>query len=177
MFLIQIIFINFMKIVQIVRTFRIYTFVYNKMFTLFFWNKCVWAIRASKNKRFYVAIVFGRKLCITHLATKLAFRTVILVKINFWCIATGTFTVVADVTFRTTLNWFDFLVVAPFEVRNEIFVIPRILVDDFWKLIYFEFLIFRWMGIVKSPLFKWDVSANKIEKLTNNFRLVLNVLK
>ena len=30
------------------------------------------------------------------------------------------------------------------------------------KLVYFEFLIFRRMGIVKGPLLEWYISANKI---------------
>jgi hypothetical protein len=69
-------------------------------------------------------------------------------------------------------------VVTFFVVRNKIFPIPILFVrDDFGKLIYFEFLILWRMGIIKSPLPERDISANKVNKPTNLFMLVLNELK
>lgn len=36
--------------------------------------------------------------------------------------------------------------------------------DDFGKFVHLEFLVFRGMGIIKSPLFKRDISADKINQ-------------
>ena len=73
----------------------------------------------------------------------------------------------ADGIFRngftiTALNWFDRLTVFPLVVlKKELPVLFDKGFDD-RKLIDFKFLIFWRMGIIKSPLFERNISANKI---------------
>ena len=45
------------------------------------------------------------------------------------------------------------------------------------EFINLEFLIFRRMGIIKSPLLKRNISADKVKKPADLFMLVLNKLK
>ena len=38
------------------------------------------------------------------------------------------------------------------------------MVDDLWKLIHLELLVLGGMGIVKGPLFKGDIFADKVDQ-------------
>ena len=113
----------------------------------------------------------------TDLAKNLAFGTIVFVEVGFWGITAGTFTVIVNVTLRASGNWFDFLTILPFDVRNIIPVIPWFVMKNLRKFINLESLIFRRMGVIKDPLFEWNVSADKVKKIANNSLLVLNVLK
>ena len=75
------------------------------------------------------------------------------------------------------MHRFDFLTILPFDVRNIIPVIPWFVMKNLRKFINLESLIFRRMGVIKDPLFEWNVSADKVKKIANNSLLVLNVLK
>ena len=37
------------------------------------------------------------------------------------------------------------------------------MIDNFGKLIYFKLLVFGRMGIIKGPLFEWNISADKVD--------------
>lgn len=76
--LIQVFFINVTKIVKIVRTFGIYTFMDNEIFPVFFRNKgisTVWATELYRGK----TTIFRRKFGIADLTENLAFGTVVFV--------------------------------------------------------------------------------------------------
>ena len=112
-----------------------------------------------------MTVLFRRKLCITYLAHQLTFGTVVLVKVDARGIASRTFTVFVDVTFNSTADGFDGLVViliTPLKVSDEIPVVPGFNIQDKWKFINLEFLILGRMGIIESPLFERDISADKI---------------
>ena len=69
---------------------------------------------------------------------------------------------VRNVTFRASADRTDFLTVAFFEVRDEVFVVPVLAeVSDQRKFINLELLILWRMGIIKSPLLERDISADK----------------
>ena len=71
--------------------------------------------------------------------------------------------VLRNITFAMTKDGFDGFVVALFVVGNE--VCPFLILFegyDFRKLINFKLLIFWRMGIIESPLFERDVSADKV---------------
>lgn len=88
--------------------------------------------------------------------------SVIAVKVRFWSIAGRTLTIVRDVAVLTSCNRSDLFLVFGLEVRDEKAPVPFILTKtDPGKFIGFELLIFRGMGIVKSPLFERDVFADK----------------
>ena len=93
-----------------------------------------------------MTVLFRRELRITNLAHKLTFGTIILVKIDTRGITSRTFTIVIDVTFSSTSNGFDRLIVVlvtPLKVSHEILVVPRFNIQDEWKFINLEFLILR----------------------------------
>ena len=72
----------------------------------------------------------------------------------------------------------EFFVVALLVVGNEIFPVPFLLKrNDSGELVDLIFLIFGRVGIIKSPLFERDISADKVQKLTDNFMLVFDILK
>lgn len=55
------------------------------------------------------------------------------------------------------------LVIAFLAVRDDIFVSPVLAKNgDQRELVNLELLVFGGMGIIKSPLLKQDISANKI---------------
>jgi len=84
-------------------------------------------------------------------------------------------TVLRDVTFGTAKNWSDYLVIALLVVRNKMDPFPILLKRiNSWELVNFEFFIFGRMGIIKSPLFKGNISTDKVDEPANSFVLLLN---
>ena len=115
---------------------------------------------------------------ITDLAQELSFGTIVLIEINGWSLTSWTGTGFGDIAVGTTTDWLDQLPVAFIPVWNQFLVCPILLVRlDLGKFIDLELLILGRMGIVKSPLLKWDISTDKIKKLADNTLLVLNDLK
>jgi hypothetical protein len=134
-------------------------------------------MRALQNSSFGEAVIFGwRKMCLADFTQNLTFLFAIVPhQIIHRSITCRTGTVFRNIAFYTSKDRLDGFVVTLFVVRNKIFPIPILFIrDDFWKLIYFEFLILWRMGIIKSPLPERNVSANKVNKPTNLFMLVLN---
>ena len=75
----------------------------------------------------------------------------------------GAGTVIGDVTFGLTFDGSDLLFVTFFKVRDQFLISPVLTeIGDQREFINLVFLVFRGMGIIKSPLFEWDVSADKI---------------
>ena len=84
-------------------------------------------------------------------------------------------TTFGNIAFFTTKYRFYGLAIALAVVRNKIFPVPFLLVGyDFRKLINFELLILWRMRIIERPLFKRNVSTDKLNKPANLFMLVLN---
>ena len=92
----------------------------------------------------------------------MSFGAIVFIEIRLRRITTRTGTIVTDVTIRTTINRFDFLAILPFEIRDVVIVVPFFIKDDFRKLINFEFLILRRMGIIEGPLLKRNISTDKV---------------
>lgn len=77
----------------------------------------------------------------------------------------GAGTVKRNITFFMSCNRFDLLVIFIFEIRDEKLPVPIALMElELGKLIGFEFVIFRGMGIIKGPLFERDIFADKVNK-------------
>lgn len=77
----------------------------------------------------------------------------------------GTGAVNGDIAFFMAGNRPDLLMIFIIEVRNEELPVPISLMKlDFRKVIGFKFLVFRGMGIIKSPLFERDIFADKVNK-------------
>jgi hypothetical protein len=173
-------FINLLEIMKIIRALWVYTFMDDEVLPVFFMNEAVIAVRALQNGSFGEAVILGwRKKCLADFAQNLAFLSAVVPRqIIHGSITCRAGTVLRNITFDAAENRLDGFVVTLFVVRNKIFPIPILFIrDDFGKLVYFEFLILWRMGIIKSPLFERNISANKVNKPTNLFMLVLNELK
>jgi hypothetical protein len=173
-------FINLLEIMKIIRALWIYTFMDDEVFPVFLMNEVVTAMRALQNSRFGETVIFGwRKMCLADFAQNLTFLFAIVPhQIIHGSITCRAGTVFRNIAFHTTKDRLDGFVVTLLVVGNKIFPIPILFIrDDFWKLVYFEFMILWRMGIIKSPLPERNVSADKVNKPTNLFMLVLNELK
>ena len=105
----------------------------------------------------------------TNLAEKLAFRTIVLVKIDFWSVTARTLAVIRDIAFATTAYrsyWFVVFLVTPLKVLHKVLIIPRFYIEDQREFVHFELLVFRGMRVIKGPLFEWDVPADKVYQPT-----------
>ena len=99
----------------------------------------------------------------TNLTTYLLFLfTIVPGKIWFGSIAGRTGAIIRDITFGSAEHRLYSFTITFFVVRNEVIPFPVLFVgNDTGKFIYFEFLIFRRMRIVKSPLLEWDIFTDK----------------
>ena len=111
------------------------------------------------------AVLVRREVRITDFAFDLTGFPVVAVKIRLRGSAAGADAVRWDITGFTADNRLDGLAITIGKVRDEELPIPFIVVDeDFGKFINFEFLILGGMGIIKSPLFERDISADKVDE-------------
>ena len=158
----EIFLINLFEIVKVVRTFGIDAFVDHKVFAVFLVNQRVIAVRAFQGVGLCKTVFIRRECSGADFAQDLPLRAVILVEIRFWSIAAGAGAVIVDITYGSATDGFDFLAILPLEVRDVIVVVPFLVIDDLWKFINFELLIFWRMRIIESPLLERDISTDKI---------------
>ncbi len=98
------------------------------------------------------------------LRNSLQFRPVgfVFIKVCLWCVAAWTGATVVYIAFKTASGRLYGFTVLPLYVRDVFMVISWFKMDDSGEIVHFEFLVFRGMGIIKDPLFQWDVSANEV---------------
>ena len=163
--LFEVFLIHLLQAVEIVRTFRADTFMQDEMFPLFFCHKCLPTVRAAQGKLPCEAVFIRSKVCIADLAFELSGFSVIAVKIRLGSAAGRAGTFLRDVAFLTAGDRFYFNMVPVFKVGDKKLPVPFMLDDlDFRKLVHLEFLIFRGMGIIKSPLLERDISADEVKQ-------------
>ena len=161
--LIQVVFINFTKIVKIVRTLGVHTLMDDEVLAVFLWNKSISTVWASEFDGGKTAFFWGES-GVADLAENLPFGAIVLVKEWLGGITARTGAVIRDVAIGAADYGADYLAVTFFVVRDEILVSPVLPeVSDQRKLINFEFLVLGRMRIIKSPLLERDVSANKVD--------------
>ena len=96
-------------------------------------------------------------------AAELSDFSVVAIEIRFWRATGRTAAVIGDVAGFAPGNRSDLFTVAMFQVRDEELPVPFMLMElDCGKFINLEFLVFRRMGVIKSPLLEWNISADKI---------------
>ena len=163
--LFQILFINFLQVVDIVRTFGVHAFMQDKVFPLFFCHQSIPAVWAVEGGLPGETVLIRREVGVTDFALHLPGFSVVAVEIGLRCAAAGTGAVLRDITGFTPGNRFNFFAIAVLKVRDQETPVPVILVDlDFGKFINFEFLVFWGVGIIISPLLERDVSADKADE-------------
>lgn len=159
----QILLINFLQIVEIVRALGIHAFMEEEVFPFFFSHKSFPAMRTAKGELFRKAVFFRGEVGAADLTAELPGFAVVAVEIRFGSTAGRATAVIGDVTGFAPDDGPDILIIAMLEVRDEELPVPVMLVElDPWKFIDLELLVFRGMGVIKRPLFEWDVSADKI---------------
>ena len=158
----QVFFIHLFEIVEIVRAMGIDALVNDKVLPVFFGNEGIAAVGAAQFHGREAALS-RRKPGSADLAEELAFGAVIPVKEWLWGVTTWTGAVLRDITFRAAADRTYFLTIALFVVRDEILVRPALTkICDEGKFVNFELLVLWRMGIVKGPLLKWNISADKV---------------
>ena len=173
----QVFFINLFEVVQIVGAFGVYTFVEDKVLAVFFGNKCMAAVGVPQLHGRKAALLW-REQGTVYLAEYLPFGAVVFVEIRHGRITAWAGAVLRDVAVRAAVYRLDLLPIAFFDIGDELFVSPVLAkVGDKGQLVCFEFLVFRGMGVIKSPLPEWDVSADEHDEPAVLLVKVLNELK
>ena len=136
--------------------------MYDKVLTVFFGNQRVGAVRTTKLKGSKSAVL-RRESGRADRAEELPFGAIVFIEKWLGSIASGTGTVVRDVTFRASADGSYFLAVTLFKVRDEVFVVPVLAeISNQGEFINLELLVLRRMGIIKSPLLERDIPADKL---------------
>lgn len=135
--------------------------MYAEEIAVFFLNEGISTVRTGKAKRCCNDFT-GAEGLTTDFTLVLTVTAIIVIDVVMWSPTQR-----ADGIFRngfsiTSLNWFDRLTVFPLVVFKK--KLPVLLDKGFddRKLINLKFLILWRMGIIKSPLFERNISANKI---------------
>ena len=173
----QVCLVDFPQVMQIVRAFGIDALVQDKVFAVFFRDEGMPAVRAAQLQEREAAFS-RRKPGSTDLAEELPFGAVILVKKRFRGVTAWAGAVVRDIAFRASADGTDFLAIAFLVVRDKLFVSPVLAeVGDQREFINLELLVLRGMGIIESPLFERDISADEVDKPAVLAIKVLNYLE
>ena len=138
----QVLFINFFKVMKIVRAFRIDTFVDDKVFSILLAGQRVITMGTAQGGELREAVFLRRKVGIANFAFDLSFLAIIAVKVRLGRIAERAGAVIGDVAFLTPCNGFDLYVIAVFKVRDQQTPVPFVVkIFDLRELIGFEFLV------------------------------------
>ena len=174
--LIEILLVYFLQIVEIIRTFRIHAFMDPKKFTVFLSHEGIAAVRTGETK-WSGNIFAGREGLSTDLTLKLTIAAIVIVNVMMRRTTKRAYSVFWNGFTVTALNRFYRFTILPLIVfKKELPVLFDKGLDD-RKLVNLKFLILGRVRIIKSPLFKRNISADKVNKPANLLMLVLNKLK
>ena len=147
-----------------------------KEFTVFLGNECIAAMRAGEAE--WSGNIFARREGLsTDFTLKLTVAAVVIVYVMMRRTAKRADGIIRNGSAVTTLNWSHRFTILPLIVFKK--ELP-VLFDkgfDNGKLIDLKFLILWRMGIIESPLFQRNISADKVNKPADLLMLVLNKLK
>lgn len=121
------------------------------------------------------AVFVRRKVGIADLAFQLSGLAVIAVKIGLRGATGRAGAVLRDVAFFTSGDGFYLNMVPVFKVRNEETPVPFMLDNlELREFVHFKFLVFWGMGILESPLFERNISADEVDQPAIYLVKVLN---
>ena len=146
---------------EIVRTFRIDTFVYTEKLTVFLGNQGIGTMRASKSEGSCNNFT-GRECLTTDFTLVLPIATIVVVDEMVGSTTQRTNGIFGNGFSVATLNRFNRLTILPLIVFEK--KLPVLLDKGFdnRKFINLKFLVLWRMGIIESPLFERNISANKM---------------
>ena len=172
----QMFFVNPGEVMQIERALRIDTFVKAEEFPILFRDERVSAVRADEADR--RGDNLPRDECLaTDLALILSVPPIVIIEIMVRGTADGADNIFGDGFPVTAVNRSDGFAILPEIVfKKELPVLFDKWLDD-GETISGKLLVFRGMGIIESPLFKRNISADQIQEPANRFILFLNYSK
>ena len=157
----EIIPVNFFEVMEIVRTFWVDAFMEDEVFAFFLGGERVPAVRADKADRGR-DLLAGNESLAADLALVLPVAAVIIVDVMVRSATERTDGIFRDRPAITSLDGFHGSAILPEIVFEE--ELPVLFNEGFdnREFVDFEFLVLRGMGIVKSPLFERDISADEV---------------
>ena len=123
-----------------------------------------------------VLVVMFIKSGTADFAEELSLGTVIAVQVSRGGIAARAGAVRRDIGISAAPDRHDFFTITPFEIRDEILIVPNFPDNNSGKFVNFIFLVFRRLGIFVSPLSEWNVTADKIDQPAVLLIKILNYL-
>jgi hypothetical protein len=148
-------------IMQVIGALWIDAFVDDEVLAVFLWNQSVGTVRALKSMLLGKAVFAWTEGSTADFAKDLSFRTIILVEVRHRSFAARASTFFGDITFGAPFNRCNHLTVTEFVVFLKPFIFNSFVTDYFRKDICFEFLVFRGMAVIKSPLLQRDIFSDK----------------
>ena len=140
--LIEVSLVNILEVMKVIGTFRVYAFMDDKVPAVFLWNKCIAAMGTAQLNTGESALRRSEPRS-TDLAEDLTFRAIVFVKEWFRGIAAGAGAVVRDVTLTTPAERPEFLAIAFFVVRDQVFISPVLTkISDKGEFVDLELLVF-----------------------------------
>ena len=164
MLLSKVLLIHLLKVMEIIGALGVDAFVDDKVLPVFLVDEGMGAVRAAQAEGREAVAFLGRETGITDLTEELSFTAVVLVEVDGRGLTSGTGTFFRDDGIRASGNGLNGFAVAFLPVGYQILISPDLIIGlDLGELIDFELLIFWGMGIVESPLFERDISADKVD--------------
>ena len=159
--LFEVVLINLFQVVKIVSAFGVDTFMEDKVFPLFFGGEGVPAVRADKADGGR-DLFTGNESLAADFALVLPVAAVIIVEVMVRSAAERTDGIFRDRPAITSLDGFHGSAILPEIVFEE--ELPVLFHEGFddREFVDPEFLILRGVGVVKSPLFERDISADEV---------------
>lgn len=161
---------------EIIRASGIQTFMYVKVLAGFNFLKGMRAVRALQQIFVIVLVLMFIKSGTADFAEELSLGTVIAVQVFRRGIAARAGAVRRDIGIAAVFDRLDFLTITPFEIGNEILIVPNFPDNNSGKFVNFIFLVFRRQGILVSPLFEGNVAADKMDEPAVLLIKILNYL-
>ena len=159
--LFEIVPVNFFQVVKVVRAFGVDAFMEDEVPAFFLGGERVPAVRADKADRGR-DLLAGNESLAADLALVLPVAAVIIVDVMVRSTTERTDGIFRNRPAITSLDGFHGSAILPEIVFEE--ELPVLFNEGFdnREFVDFEFLVLRGMGIVKSPLFERDVSAEEV---------------
>lgn len=161
---------------KIIRAAGIQAFVYNKVPAGFNFLKGMRTVGALQQIFVIVLVIMFIESGTADFAKELAFGTVIAVQVFRRGIASRAGAVGRNIGITAVLDRFDFFTITPFEIRDEIFIIPDFPDNNGGEFVNFIFLVFRRLGILVDPLLERNVTADETDQPAVLLIKILNYL-
>ena len=157
--------IDVFKIAKVVRAFGINALPDDKVLSGFDADKSLSTEGTLKLKGEIAPVIVWAEAPAANLAEKLTATSIVAVEKRLRGIAEGTGTVLRNIACFAATDRRNLFAITLSVVGIEAFPVPVLMnVDNLGKFICFELLVFRGMGVVKSPLFKRNIFADKGKK-------------